>query len=181
MKGRIDKHGVLYIKRGSVEVRQSCCEREGKPCSHWCPQFGEPEETNYKSAISIEICQKRVLVFEELIDERVEAKKPIVNSEYPNYKFRKKPIVVEAFQMTKERGQINADWPKWLHKAWCEDDSEPGSLSIIKNVPERLFQCQTLEGPLTVNWGDWIIQGIKGEIYPCKPDIFEATYEPVTE
>lgn len=40
-------------------------------------------------------------------------------------------------------------------------------------------QIKTLEGVMTADKGDWIIKGVKGEFYPCKPDIFEATYEPV--
>ena len=43
-----------------------------------------------------------------------------------------------------------------------------------------LVQIATLEGVMTANPNDWIIQGVKGEIYPCKPDIFQATYEAVT-
>lgn len=42
-------------------------------------------------------------------------------------------------------------------------------------------EIETLEGVLIANPGDWIITGIKGEKYPCRPDIFEATYEPVEE
>lgn len=41
--------------------------------------------------------------------------------------------------------------------------------------------CETLEGPLKVSPGDWIIKGVNGEFYPCKPDIFAATYDPVDE
>jgi hypothetical protein len=43
------------------------------------------------------------------------------------------------------------------------------------------FIIKTLEGEMTVSPGDWIIQGVNGELYPCKPDIFEKTYEPVEE
>ncbi len=43
------------------------------------------------------------------------------------------------------------------------------------------MQIPTLEGRMRANIGDWIIRGMKGEVYPCKPDIFEATYEPVAE
>lgn len=42
-------------------------------------------------------------------------------------------------------------------------------------------KIETLEGTMTANPGDWIITGVKGERYPCKPDIFEATYEPIEE
>lgn len=46
---------------------------------------------------------------------------------------------------------------------------------------ETMVSIETLEGVMTANPGDWIITGIKGERYPCKPDIFAATYEPVEE
>ena len=98
-----------------------------------------------------------------------------------NYRFRKKPIVIEAFQMTKERRASNFDWPNWLHQAWQKDPSE-GSV-WAEDYPnsdgtDRLC-IGTLEGVYIVSWDDWIIQGVKDEIYACKPDIFEMTYEPV--
>ncbi len=101
-----------------------------------------------------------------------------------NYLFRKKPVVVEAFQMTKERRQDNFDWPSWLHKAWLKDWHKPNAVSS-EDYPnsdgtDRLI-IQTLEGQHTVSWNDWIIQGVADELYPCKPDIFEATYEPAND
>lgn len=97
-------------------------------------------------------------------------------------KFRKKPVVIEAFQMTRERRASNAEWPSWMHEAWQLHVSEPGSLSCV-DYPESdgtdKLQITTLEGVMLVEWGDWIIQDVKGELYPCKPDIFAATYEPV--
>ncbi len=99
-------------------------------------------------------------------------------------KYRKKPVVIEAFQMTKERRWNNEDWPNWLHMAWNtngeggvwpnpDDDNAKGYKSA-----ERLV-CGTLEGVHIINTNDFIIKGIKGEIYSCKPDIFEQTYEKV--
>ncbi len=99
-------------------------------------------------------------------------------------KYRKKPIVVEAFQMTKERRVDNSEWPGWLNQAWQLPASEHGALFCSADgchADERytpLF-INTLEGLARVSWDDWIIQGVKGELYPCKPDIFEATYESV--
>jgi hypothetical protein len=98
-----------------------------------------------------------------------------------NYKYKKKPVVIEAFQMTKFRRWDNSDWPNWLHQAWNKDPSE-GALWIDGDDPTReKLVCGTLEGVHRIDWGDYIIQGIKGEIYSCKPDIFEATYEEVNE
>lgn len=81
--------------------------------------------------------------------------------------FRKKPVVIEAVR-------------------WTGDNYEE-----VKAFLGRDFECQhtchqsisvrTLEGSLHGNLGDWFIRGVKGEHYPCKPDIFAATYEPVED
>lgn len=96
--------------------------------------------------------------------------------------YRKKPVIIEAFEMTKERRLSNADWPEWLNEAWNKQWPESGSISCedypTSNGKDRLV-ISTLEGVHTVNWGDYIIQGVQGELYPCKPDIFEMTYEKV--
>ena len=97
-----------------------------------------------------------------------------------NYAFRKKPVEIEAFQMTEERRMDNQDWPTWLHKAWNEEAFHEGALFIDSDDPEgKKLVIGTLEGVLRVNWNDWIIRGVKGEIYACKPEIFLATYEEV--
>jgi len=95
-------------------------------------------------------------------------------------KYRKKPVVIEAFQMTKEARWDNKDWPNWLNKAWNETKGWPGAFWCDVE-DEDLLQIATLEGNHTVSYNDFIIQGVKGEIYPCKPDIFDATYELVEE
>lgn len=86
--------------------------------------------------------------------------------------FRKKPVVIEAIQYT--GGLVSAtDVPLWLINAMHDrvvTTSQAGE-------PEALY-INTLEGRMTVSVGDWIIRGVKGELYPCKPDIFDATYEP---
>ena len=97
-------------------------------------------------------------------------------------KYRKKPIVIEAFQMTPERRADNADWPQWLHQAWNKPWEEAGSVCCADYPNSKgtdKLQIKTLEGVMTVEWNDWIILGVKGELYPCKPDIFAATYEAV--
>ena len=92
-------------------------------------------------------------------------------------KYRKKPVVIEAFQMTKERRWDNSEWPEWMHKAWNSEPSE-GAIWISPDDPKKeKLVCGTLEGVYRIDWEDWIIQGVKGELYPCKPDIFEKTYE----
>ena len=94
-------------------------------------------------------------------------------------KYRKKPVIIEAFQMTKERRWDNSEWPIWLNMAWQQDPSE-GAIWIDPDDPKReKLICGTLEGVHKIDFDDFIIQGVKGEIYPCKPDIFEMTYEAI--
>jgi len=100
-------------------------------------------------------------------------------------KDRKKPVVIEAFQMTQEQRWDNSEWPNWLHEAWQKDVEEVGSLfsapdGQLEGEDDPLF-IHTLEGNHKVLWGDYIIQGVHGELYPCKPDIFEKTYERIEE
>ena len=100
-----------------------------------------------------------------------------------NYKFQKKPIVIEAFQMTQERRGDNVDWPIWLHQAWNQDRNSEGALRCIdypnSNGTDKL-EIITKEGVMLIEWGDWIIRGVHGELYPCKPEIFAASYCEVT-
>lgn len=99
-----------------------------------------------------------------------------------NLRFRKKPVVVEAFQMTRARRMDNIDWPEWLHRAWNLERGAVGSLYPAEmGTADETLVIGTLEGQHLVSWGDWIIRGVKGEIYPCKPDIFMLTYEPIPE
>lgn len=80
-------------------------------------------------------------------------------------KFRKKPVVVEAVQVT--NAWFDAPHPNPLHP-----------VGMVFDPIRRVVEIPTLEGVMTAQVGDWIITGVKGERYPCKPDIFEATYEP---
>lgn len=95
-----------------------------------------------------------------------------------NYRFRKKPVEIEAFQMTLERIENNVDWPEWLHEAWQKDRSVPGA---FWRAEDGTLAITTLEGVHAVSLNDFIIQGVKGELYPCKPDIFAATYTEVMD
>lgn len=88
-------------------------------------------------------------------------------------KFRKKPVVIEAVEvkyLIAEFFQRKALWPTWATEAF-----ESGELQI----GEHSVQVRTLEGEMVGEFADWIICGVKGELYPCKPDIFAATYDPV--
>jgi hypothetical protein len=96
-------------------------------------------------------------------------------------KFRKKPVVIEAFQITRETRQDNRDWPEWLNRAWQQEPSEgavwPNDYPNSDGTDQ--LAIGTKEGVMMVGWDDWIIQGVKGELYACQPDIFEATYDRV--
>lgn len=89
-------------------------------------------------------------------------------------KFRKKPVVIEAEQLTKELAL----------ECLCKNLPGPFGVSVSGSyhpqdqiLHSAYAVVRTLEGNMRADVGDWIIKGIKGEIYPCKPDIFLATYE----
>jgi len=91
-------------------------------------------------------------------------------------KFRKRPVVVEAIHVT---------YAEWDNGAWdgAPLSEEPEWCKPIKLALEGDkylgWYIETLEGRMLASPGDYIIHGAKGELYPCKPDIFEATYEAV--
>ena len=93
-------------------------------------------------------------------------------------KFRKKPVVIEAVQIKKGM------WDDPI-AGWLIDEVYRGNVELVNvglsNEHEPFAIIITLEGIMRGDAGDWIIRGVKGEIYPCKPDIFEATYELVGE
>ena len=86
-------------------------------------------------------------------------------------KFRKKPVVIEAFRLN-ERGLIAEDW---FWDAVTRNDIITHCFG--KHEPDPAWcEIKTLEGTMIANAGDYIIQGVHGEIYPCKADIFQKTY-----
>jgi len=84
-------------------------------------------------------------------------------------KFVKKPVVIEAEQFTVESKDRVFNFVTCSKYA---SHSRDGAPEIV---------IDTLEGDMITSIGDWVIKGIKGEFYPCKPDVFEATYSPVSE
>jgi hypothetical protein len=80
--------------------------------------------------------------------------------------YKKKPVIIDAVQY-----RSNSD---------TDEVTKFTEGKFIRN-PNGLPYVKTLEGNMTVNNGDYIIKGVKGEFYPCKPDIFEMTYEKVTD
>lgn len=91
-------------------------------------------------------------------------------------KYRKKPVVIEAFQFTKDlalRALIDNE-PLPFGVTAC-GQYHPGN----RTVSNAYIVIHTLEGNMRADLDDWIIKGVKGELYPCKPDIFSATYDPI--
>lgn len=86
--------------------------------------------------------------------------------------YRKKPVVIEAMQFEPFDGRNGREVSEWVGDAFVGSRSHKDG---------RFFQLsiRTLEGTMTALPGDWLIKGVAGEVYPCKPDIFAATYEPV--
>ena len=84
-------------------------------------------------------------------------------------KFRKKPVEIEAEQFDGTRDNVLKiiEGLDAIQATWYYDEDK------------QTLDIATLEGKMTASKGDWIIKGVKGEFYPCKPDIFELTYEPV--
>lgn len=89
-------------------------------------------------------------------------------------KFRKKPVVVEAEQFLPNDESID----KVMALA-----SQSSRQVQVTRMPDGqcTMRITTLEGVMEASIGDWIIRGVQGEVYPCKPDIFYATYERVSE
>ena len=85
-------------------------------------------------------------------------------------KYRKKPVVIEAVQWT---GTNEKEIFQFLD---AKEITNSVGLTFTGEI-----EIETLEGKMTGSLNDWIIRGVKGELYPCKPDIFEATYEAVGE
>ncbi|AIQ13637.1 hypothetical protein [Paenibacillus durus] len=87
-------------------------------------------------------------------------------------KFRKKPVVIDAWQFTKEnfREGVPRDFRDRRVTLWSQYGGE-----VIEG------EIDTLEGKMRISEGDYLVKGVSGEFYPCKPDIFALTYEEVDE
>lgn len=84
-------------------------------------------------------------------------------------RFRKKPVVIEAMMLTRENGGVVAAWCGGRYHREAKP-SDPQDVAVWVDIP-------TLEGVMRADRGDYVIRGVAGEFYPCKPDIFDATYE----
>lgn len=83
--------------------------------------------------------------------------------------YMKKPVVVSSFQLGYQ------DMPLWFQEAIA--DNKVSNISAFLESANEIIKIKTLEGIMTAQKGDWIIRGVKGEIYPCKDDVFKATYD----
>lgn len=88
-------------------------------------------------------------------------------------KFRKKPVVIDAWQHLRTDDPDFTDMPEWLRERFIAGDL------WFSGGEMPYFTVRTLEGEMRADVYDYIIKGVKGEIYPCKPSIFAATYEAV--
>ena len=87
-------------------------------------------------------------------------------------KFRKKPVVIDAYQMTRE------EWGRpWV---WCDWLCDAFNDATVFQRDSKLF-IKTLNGEMAVSVDEWIIRGVQGELYSCNPEIFEQTYERVSQ
>ena len=90
------------------------------------------------------------------------------------YEFRKKPVVIQAVRYTDDSAQTIAELSKM--------GLDPVRISYVRNPEHPSYTppliIKTPEGEMRAGYGDWIIKGVKGEFYPCKPEIFNETYEP---
>lgn len=112
-------------------------------------------------------------------------------------KFRKKPVTIEARQMGRDlsprESMAVCQWVEEHGYPWLYGDATKpdelrvenldGSTDLAKqgiyiDPADGMLVIRTLEGDMKVSLDDWIIRGVQGEFYPCKPDIFAATYEP---
>ena len=93
-------------------------------------------------------------------------------------KYIKKPVQIEAMQLTKEN---IVDVFNFLDGANYQEIKSAEELEDFRQMmlKQGYIEIETLEGIMKASFGDYIIKGVKGEFYPCKPDIFQATYEEV--
>mgnify|MGYP000887914126 FL=1 len=86
-------------------------------------------------------------------------------------KYRKKPAIIEAIQFFDDAETLSK----------ISDFMNDEIRVDYKNPSKPVLKIKTLEGVMSANIGDYIIKGVKGEFYPCKPDIFEMSYEAIEE
>jgi hypothetical protein len=95
-------------------------------------------------------------------------------------RFRKKPVEIEAMQWPAD---VDDSYESVCQRAaihrWVNDNGGKTDVGPHANLPTSGAHIITLEGAMKIGGGDYVIRGVQGEFYPCKPDIFDATYEAV--
>ena len=125
-----------------------------------CPDLSDGDRRNLIGGINLKY--KQIDWLHEM-KEKIENKKSVM-------KFKKKPVTIEAIQWT---GENIAEIIEFV-KGDVRIDAELND----GQTSRRELHINTLEGVMHASKGDWIIKGVQGEFYPCKPDIFEKTYDP---
>jgi hypothetical protein len=101
------------------------------------------------------------------------------------HSFRKKPVIIEAVQYTCTADNLReiTDWARSCNNQAVRIDTETRNRSAEhpEGFDYPVLKIETLEGVMQASVGDWIIKGVNGEFYPCKPDIFEKTYDTAEE
>jgi hypothetical protein len=101
-------------------------------------------------------------------------------------RFRKKPVEIEAWQWVSDKPETEAQAiVEWMEENWASDGGRPNYDPMVSGgcgphgEDWGCLEIDTLEGTMEVSPYDFVIRGVQGEFYPCKPDIFAATYDEV--
>jgi hypothetical protein len=89
-------------------------------------------------------------------------------------KYRKRPVIIDAMQIPQCGPEHRAERARF--QAWVEDNK---GTRIVFWADQGVLTIRTLEGDMNARAGDYVIKGVKGEMYPCREDIFQETYEAV--
>lgn len=123
------------------------------------------------------ISHRRIRLCKECLKDLRDAINLVLKDENIMAKYRKKPMVIEAFQYDGDLKDCDGNWyvPNWAVEAYEKGIMRYASESC--DAPPCDLFIETLEGIHHVSVWDYVIKGVNGELYPCKPDIFEKTYE----
>lgn len=91
-------------------------------------------------------------------------------------RFRSKVVEIDAVQIAKRMDILS---PPWLYDAICANRIVTHNMGKFSDASPAYVEIHTLEGVMRGDDGDWIIRGLRGELYPCKPDVFAMKYEPL--
>lgn len=152
---------------------------KGKLAEFWLSRLSAPERYPVVAALIVsswgmQELETRYMYVDHIMTDCEAYASQEMHRKAMSKRYKKRPVIIEAFQLTNEQRLAGGPFPDWALAALGMETTEP-----VRNS-ERIF-VNTLEGKMYANAGDYIIRGIKGEVYPCKADIFEATYDLVEE